>query len=490
MEGENENSPPTRKLNFLMSQEPDEQSQADALNAVDRFLLFEEEEEKENSYHGLLHNNSAGMVIETNSELNLSAKVVKYLSNNQHQDKCSVRKLDVFDWVDTSSQEEGNICLSYDVGPATQMAAEVLEELFHAPPPKSAIDPNKTKETNMGNEIKGSKMELCVFEHPKRRRSIINTTLRQSAQDGLDGCVSDRLPLIMDTVKRKKRSPFVRRSESKHGNLRLCTKVRCEESDKVSRLRERNAGGFDSVMGFSMEIKETYRRPTYENCVDSNMNFSNKRINRSRGRAIRVIFSQSLDPKILRQQKKILLQFGASTVLSMSDATHFIADRFGRTKNMLEAIAMGRHVVRSDWINSCAKAGCFVSEEKFVLRDLKKEREIGFSMPKSIQQAKRFPLLEGWRVLITPKARPEKELLKSLVKASRGQLVERLTRYTMEDEDNFQGNFFIISCKEDYQICSPLLSAGIKAYDSELLLNGIVTQKLEFKRHLLFAGKS
>lgn len=78
----------------------------------------------------------------------------------------------------------------------------------------------------------------------------------------------------------------------------------------------------------------------------------------------------------------------------MSDATHFVADQFARTKNMLEAIAMGRHVVRRDWLDSCAKAGCLVSEEKFVLRDLKKEREIGFNMPDSIHRAQRFPLLE------------------------------------------------------------------------------------------------
>jgi hypothetical protein len=78
----------------------------------------------------------------------------------------------------------------------------------------------------------------------------------------------------------------------------------------------------------------------------------------------------------------------------MSDATHFVADRFARTKNMLEAIAMGRYVVGHDWLDSCAKVGCLVDEENFILRDLKKEREIGFSMPDSIQRAMRFPLLE------------------------------------------------------------------------------------------------
>ncbi|KAF3340910.1 PAX-interacting protein 1 [Carex littledalei] len=413
MECENENSLPTKRLTYVESQEPDELSQADALNAVDRFLSFEEEEEKENRYLGILsHNNCTDMVTETNTELNLSAKVVKYLSN-QHEDKSSVRKLDVFDWAETC-QEDGENCGTCDVGPATQMAAEVLEELFHAPPP------NKIEETEMGSEIRG---------HPKRRRTIANKTLRRSVLHGLDGCVSDRLPLIMDTVKRKKRSHFVRHYESKHGNLSVCT-------------------GSDGGVDFSNERRN--RRDMH----DESTSFSDQRRIRSRVCAIRVIFSQNLDPKVVRQQKKILWQFGASTVLSMSDATHFVVDQFARTKNMLEAIAMGRHVVRRDWLENCAKAGRL-----------------------------------GWRVSITPNVRPNKELLKCLVKASRGQLVERLSRYTMEDEDNLRGNFFIISCKEDYQICSPLLKIGIKAYDSELLLNGIVTQKLEFERHRLFARK-
>jgi hypothetical protein len=47
MNGENENSPTTESLT---SQEHDEISQADAPNAIDKFLSFEEDEQKENRY--------------------------------------------------------------------------------------------------------------------------------------------------------------------------------------------------------------------------------------------------------------------------------------------------------------------------------------------------------------------------------------------------------------------------------------------------------
>lgn len=273
MEGENENTPPTRRLTYVESQEPDELSQADALNAIDRFLSFEEEEEKENTYSGILsHNNCTDTVTEINTELNLSAKVVKYLSN-WHEDKSLIRKLDVFDWVETC-QEDGENCGTYDVGPATQMAAEVLEELFHAP------TPNKIKETEMGSEIRGSEKEHCMFTHPKRRRTIVNKTLRRSVLHGLDGCVSDRLPLIMDAVKRKKRSHFVRHYGSKHGNLSVCI-------------------GSDGGVDFLDERRN--RRDMH----DDSTSCSDQRRIRSRACAVHVIFSQNLDPKVVRQQKKV-----------------------------------------------------------------------------------------------------------------------------------------------------------------------------------------
>lgn len=62
------------------------------------------------------------------------------------------------------------------------------------------------------------------------------------------------------------------------------------------------------------------------------------------------------------------------------DATHFIADQFARTRNMLEFIALGKPVVTHLWLESCGEANCLISEKSYILRDAKKEKEIGFSM--------------------------------------------------------------------------------------------------------------
>lgn len=78
----------------------------------------------------------------------------------------------------------------------------------------------------------------------------------------------------------------------------------------------------------------------------------------------------------------------------MTDATHFIADQFVRTRNMLEAIAFGKPVVTHLWLESCGQAGCFVDEKSQILRDNKKEKEFGFSMPASLARACQHPLLQ------------------------------------------------------------------------------------------------
>lgn len=90
----------------------------------------------------------------------------------------------------------------------------------------------------------------------------------------------------------------------------------------------------------------------------------------------------------------------------MSDASHFVTDEFVRTRNMLEAIAGGKPVVTHLWLKSCGQANCLIEEKNYILRDAKKEREFGFSLPVSLSRARQhqilevnIPLLQKWDLL-------------------------------------------------------------------------------------------
>lgn len=97
--------------------------------------------------------------------------------------------------------------------------------------------------------------------------------------------------------------------------------------------------------------------------------------------------------------QQIAKRLGISITQCSKDATHFVADKFARTLNMLEAIALGKHVVTHLWLESCWLAGCLIDEKNYILRDFKKEKEIGFSMPISLARARLQPLLKVMKIV-------------------------------------------------------------------------------------------
>ncbi|RLM99548.1 hypothetical protein C2845_PM06G07210 [Panicum miliaceum] len=203
---------------------------------------------------------------------------------------------------------------------------------------------------------------------------------------------------------------------------------------------------------------------------------------------VSILFSHHLDDDVIKRQKKILARLGVCEAFSMADATHFVADSFFRTRNMLEAITLGKPVVTSMWLENCGQAGCFIDERKYILRDAKKEKELGFSMPISLASACNHPLLLGKRVFVTSNVKPSQVVVTGLVKASSGQPLERVGRSIMKEKE-VPDNLLVISCEEDYETCTPLLEKGAIIFSTELLLNGIVIQKLEYERHRLFTDR-
>lgn len=143
--------------------------------------------------------------------------------------------------------------------------------------------------------------------------------------------------------------------------------------------------------------------------------------------------------------------------------------------------------------------------------------------------------LQGLKVLVTPNTKPGKDIIANLVKAVQGlvrslhaqsctqkiyanvkdsdsylfalQVVDRLGRSVLKNK-KLPDDLLILSCEEDHMTCVPFLEkgeveispsnykspklideashlsciAGGSIYSSELLLNGIVTQKLEYER--------
>ncbi|MFS7975964.1 putative BRCT domain-containing protein [Helianthus anomalus] len=323
-----------------------------------------------------------------------------------------------------------------------------------------------------------------AWNWPKKKRTRRN--MRQNAAlsgarvsvvgpGGTDG--NFREAFLMSSVKRKARSAS--RFRSTAGN-------KSWKGALMQKVGQPNLAEVTNTKCFSMGIKkistssdknELTRLGFTESSPDS---ISKDLRKRRKIVDVRVLFSQNLKDDVVKQQRKIMKKLGISTAKDCSDATHFVADRFARTKKMLEAMAFGKPIVTPLWLDSCEQATCIIDENNYILRDAKKEKEIGFNMPVSLSSARSHPLLKDQRVFITSNVEPDREMIKKLVEAGQGQVMEGVQQASTEYK--ISDSLLILSCEKDYEECVPFLEKGAAVYSAELLLNGIIVQKLDYAR--------
>ncbi|KAJ6980925.1 hypothetical protein NC653_024332 [Populus alba x Populus x berolinensis] len=340
---------------------------------------------------------------------------------------------------------------------------------------KPSCQPGIRTDLNMKKKTRSS-ISVCPDLSPQHvhKPGIDGTTCNYNSVD-MNGKMSNNLMGVGASVKSSHRS-------NADSSPSAANEVNVPSSDNLSREKTKSYESACASPGICMtpvnaaspvcmgsEYKQSCRKNLSRACLVKEMSslcaawtgpVSEPKDTRKRRDLsdVRVFFSHHLDEDIIKQQRKIADRLKVSIASSITDATHFVTDKFVRTRNMLEAIASGKPVVTHLWLENVGQANYYIDEQKYI----------------------------GRRVLITPKTKPGKEIISSLVKGVRGQAVERVGRSTLKD-DAVPDDLLILSCEEDYEVCVPFLEKGAAVYSSELLLNGIVTQKLEYERHRLFA---
>ncbi|KAJ3702011.1 hypothetical protein LUZ61_005716 [Rhynchospora tenuis] len=429
-----------------------------------------------------------------------------------------------------------------NVGPDTQIAVEAIQALVHGSPGRPGSPEGREVVEIEKRCIPGDERMVCIASSEgvektteKARKSgrkklmplvqiyvatkdqsIVPNKIRDDSQKtGLD--VSSNWTHIPRKARSPKRTDLLGKTETPLKNLgqnrkrKVFIRSATELVDKAKRCRRVSLSDKEKIGTPSMEIgkgspvftpKKSQRKAldggSYRPSVQKEMlrlerlesssvtKWKDLRVRRDLAEA-RVLLSNHLDDKVTRQQRKILKRLQIPEAFSMSDGTHFVADKFFRTRNFLEAMARGKPIVTPSWLERCNLSNQFVDEKNFILRDAKKEKELCFSMPNSLATSSHSPLLKGKRVLITPSVKPSLEVVRSLVIACGGTPMERIVSSLIKGK--VRDDLLLISCEEDFQTCRPLLEKGVDAYSSELILNGIIIQKLEFGRHQLFSDR-
>ncbi|VFQ59646.1 unnamed protein product [Cuscuta campestris] len=463
---------------YVESQEPERSSEENALKVVDLYLL-----NNDPNAFPLVETGAKGSSVSPRISHPNGPQTLARIKNQTRLDK----KLEVFDWSGNSSGDEETSSLNRrKINLDLECNIDGLCDGVLAVQKPKAV--GNVFQLNYGEGRSSSnKMEISKFqaldtsfqdELHKDEQDQLNVASTYDYEVGFDTQVaaeamealSYALPLNLD--------PFCKHKGTKKETQMTELIPPAESVSSGNHIEQYDFKGSKHGRRLSRTFltKELAKLGHRESLPD----FMPRNSRRKGHTNVKVLLSQGLDKRTIKRQKKIVARLGFSVASCCSDASHFVADKFLRTKNMLEAMAIGIPVVTHLWLESCGQANSFINEKMFILRDYKKEREIGFSMPDSLAFSRQHPLLRDHKVFITPNVKPSRCTIQSLVTAVQGQEVAETKDVTT------QGGTLVLSSEEDFAACAPFLKKGIAVYSSELLLNGIVTQKLEYERYRLF----
>jgi len=178
------------------------------------------------------------------------------------------------------------------------------------------------------------------------------------------------------------------------------------------------------------------------------------------------------------QDVKIIKDLGGIVSTNIKDCTVLITTKLGRTAKLLCALGRGIPIVSPNWLVQCKMTKTFLDPWKYLLQDKEAEKKWGFSLENSLTSASKNQLLDGFKVFATSNVQPSPKDLKEIIACAGGNF---LTKLPSKAEDSI----FIISCDKDKATATKALKAGVTVCDKEVILTGLLKQKLELDKHKL-----
>uniref|UniRef100_A0A7N8WND1 Mediator of DNA damage checkpoint protein 1 n=1 Tax=Mastacembelus armatus TaxID=205130 RepID=A0A7N8WND1_9TELE len=199
---------------------------------------------------------------------------------------------------------------------------------------------------------------------------------------------------------------------------------------------------------------------------------------RSRGRVC-LSFPQVLFTGVVDETgERVLAHLGGSMAEGVADMNCLVTDKVRRTVKFLCAVAKGVPIVTTQWLEKSGKAGNFLSTNAFVVKDPEQENKFSFCLQESLRAASSHPLLQGYKIHVTKSVKPEPVQMKDIISCSGGTFLPKMP-------SSQKPQTIVVSCKEDWPLCGPAVSASLPVVTAEFILTGILQQKLDFQAHAL-----
>ncbi|KAG0062124.1 hypothetical protein BGZ90_003246 [Linnemannia elongata] len=217
------------------------------------------------------------------------------------------------------------------------------------------------------------------------------------------------------------------------------------------------------------------------------------------------------------KQVKALKALGIVSTTAVDQCTHLVAKNVGRTEKFLTALAQGKIIVHEDWLQACVDANAILDEKDYQIHDPENEAKFAMNLSESLERAQEKKVFENCVIYISPSTVPKLAALKTLVEAGGGKatallqtglgfLKDRIIKSNQrkeaaakkgsknrkkkqetedEDEDDEEEDnevLAVVSCEDDKDMWGPILDAGALVYSHELIIFGILRQKLDLGR--------
>ncbi|TDH11620.1 hypothetical protein EPR50_G00062670 [Perca flavescens] len=181
--------------------------------------------------------------------------------------------------------------------------------------------------------------------------------------------------------------------------------------------------------------------------------------------------------------ERVLARLGGSMAKGVADMNCLVTDKVRRTVKFLCAVAKGVPIVTTHWLEKSGKAGSFLSPNAFVVKDLEQEKKFNFCLQESLRIASSQSLLQGYEIHVTKSVKPEPVHMKDIISCSGAAFLPKMP-------SSHKPQTVVISCEEDWLLCTPALSASLPVVTAEFILTGILQQKVDLQTHTLSAPRN
>jgi len=245
-------------------------------------------------------------------------------------------------------------------------------------------------------------------------------------------------------------------------------------------------------------LSQTLHKPAKSKSADSghDSNDDDEVDNAETANKPRILMS-GLDRSILSELTAIVTRLCGVVNNRPRWSTHLVMDKLDRTSNMLLCLPTVKHVLSTKWILESGKAGRWLEEGDYDLRDAKVEQHYEFSLSETLAKTKRDQLFKGVVFYITPSVQPSFDTLNKIIIHSGGRGARYAARRWSVDqmkEMNSAGHLFyiIITCEDDIHMVEDVLRAGIGVFSSEFVMSSVLRGGIDddLSKYLTYADPS